>query len=104
MGRALVAYAYIGSALSAYLYLYGDTVQGRLPFGHPNYLAVICFGVLSCSLLAQNVWVRVAMVALNLCVIFETQSRSCLVASMITLLCYLLLSNIQKMKRRPGPI
>jgi O-antigen ligase len=104
MGRALVAYAYLGSALSAYLYLYGDTLQGRLNFGHPNYLAVICFGVLSCSLLAQNLMIRAAMVALNLSVIFETQSRSCLVASMITVLSYTLLSNKRSMKHRLGPI
>lgn len=104
MGRALVAYAYLGSALSAYLYLYGDTLQGRLTFGHPNYLAVVCFGVLSCSLLAQNLVMRSTMIALNLSVIFETQSRSCLVGSMITLLFYIVLSNTRAMRRRLGPI
>ena len=104
MGRALVAYAYLGSALSAYLYLYGDIVQGRLTFGHPNYLGVICFGVLSCSLLAQNLVIRSAMVALNLWVIIETQSRSCLVASIITLLSYILLSNKRAMRSWLGPI
>src|SRR5437868_15528384 len=47
---------------------------------------------------------RLGMVGLNLKVIIETQSRSCLVAAIITFLIYTFLSNAHHLKRRAGLI
>src|SRR5947207_1294981 len=50
MERALTVYAVLGSMFAIYAFLKGDSMQGRLTFGHPNYLGLISFGVLVCCL------------------------------------------------------
>jgi O-antigen ligase len=104
MARALAIYGLAGTLFLAYTYLNGEQLQGRLTFGHPNYLAVIAFGVLSCCLLTKRPVVRYGLAAVNLIVILATESRSCLIASLITIGAYFALAHASKIRNRSGLI
>jgi hypothetical protein len=80
MQQALVAYAILSSGFCLYTYFRGESVWGRLTFGamgHPNYLALVAFGALVCSLAVPFWTLRILLIAINGVVILETQARSC---------------------------
>lgn len=104
---ALVLYAILGSVFSIYTYLEGVSIQGRLSFGatgHPNFLGLICFGILVCSLATRNMFLRTTLVAINFAVIIQTQARSCLLASVISILVFILLTHTHKKIRSSAAI
>jgi O-antigen ligase len=95
MNDALATYAVFGSAFALYAYLQGDSIRGRLTFGaagHPNLLAIVCFGALVCALGVRPRVVQIALIGINGLVIINTQGRSCLVASVISVVIYFLFS------------
>src|SRR5256885_850581 len=103
MERALTLYAVLGSIFAIYIFAKGDFMQGRLTFGHPNYLGLISFGVLVCCLgIPSMLGVRVALIAINLYVIAQAQARACLLASVISILVYILLATSKVWGRRKG--
>jgi len=106
MEQALIGYAVLGSAFSAYVYLEGVRIQGRLIFeaGHPNFLALVCFGSLACCMSIPNPLLRFGLAGINLMVIIETQARSSLVAAVIAIAAHTTLSYASAWKRTRLPI
>ena len=84
----MTLYGILGSAFMAYVYLGGEQIQGRLTFGHPNYLGLISFGVLVCCLSFRNVIAKLLFVGFNMFIILEAQARACLLASVISIVVY----------------
>jgi len=101
MEAALIAFAIIGSIFVVYVLFTGARIQGRLTFGigHPNFLGLVCFGVLCCSLAVPSALVRYALVTLNMIIIVEAEARSCLLASAISIAAHALLTGAHKIRR-----
>jgi hypothetical protein len=97
MTTCIAAYAALGTALVTYAYYFGPRVQGRLSIGtaHPNYLGVASYGILMCALAMPSRIFAGALVAVNLLVIVDTQSRSALGAALVGLLVYVFLNAIR---------
>ena len=104
---ALMLYAILGTAFSIYTYFNGVSIQGRLSFGatgHPNFLGLICFGILVSALSIRNLILCSALVAVNFFVIIETQARSCLLASVISIAVYVLFTHTHKDTKSMAPM
>ncbi len=98
----LSIYAVLGAALAAYAMGAGGRIQGRLTIGdaHPNYLGLISFGVLMCSLAIPSRILAGALIGANLLVIVETQSRSALASALLGLMVFAALKANQVNKRQ----
>ncbi len=90
MSRCLSIYAYLGTALMGYIYFFGIRVQDRLSIGeaHPNFVGLVSFGILVTALAVRPRIVASLLIAFNLLIIIETQSRSALAAALLALLVY----------------
>jgi len=103
MRLCLCIYAFLGSALTTYVYFTGSMYQGRLSLSvvsHPNHLALIAFGILVSALAVPNVLASGVLVGVNMLVIIATQARGSLVASVIAILTYLILLHVHLYKRK----
>ncbi|HEY4363757.1 MAG TPA: O-antigen ligase family protein [Bryobacteraceae bacterium] len=107
MGREKIAtslwvYSVLGTALIGYVYWVGARVQGRLTIGdaHPNYLGLISFGFLMCAPALPKRGIAAILIAANLYIIVETQSRSALAASILGLFVFASLKAKQMKKGR----
>jgi O-antigen ligase len=87
ISACLWRYSVLGTALAGYVYIVGARVQGRLTIGdaHPNYLGLISFGFLMCALALPMRSIAGILVAANLFIIVEAQSRSALAAAILGL-------------------
>lgn len=91
MMHCLAVYAVLGSGIAGLAYLYGPRIQGRLSIStmaHPNFLGLISFGFLICSLAVKNIPLRICLISINFVAIAQAESRSALVASFLGLLTY----------------
>ena len=84
-------YAIVGTAFVTYTLFYGPRIQGRLSISltaHPNYLGLIAFGLLMCSLMVQSRLLAACMIAVNVTAIIATESRGSLVAACLGVLVF----------------
>jgi O-antigen ligase len=84
-------YAIVGTAFVAYNLVYGPRIQGRLSISltaHPNYLGLIAFGLLMCSLMVRSRLLAACMMGINIAAIVATESRGSLVAACLGVLVF----------------
>lgn len=84
-------YAIVGTAFVTYTLFYGPRIQGRLSISltaHPNYLGLIAFGLLMCSLMVQSRLLAACMIAVNVTAIIASESRGSLVAACLGVLVF----------------
>ena len=89
MSLCLRRFAVFGTTIN--LLIYALTSQAGERFGgilHPNNWGLICFGQALCSLLIRRVWLRWTVLAANLFIIMQAQSRAALLALAIALSLY----------------
>jgi len=87
----LSLYAVLGTAFVTFILITGPRIQGRLSISltsHPNYLGLIAFGLLMCSLMVRARLLAGCMIATNFVVIVATESRGSLVAAFLGLLVF----------------
>jgi O-antigen ligase len=103
MFDCLSIYAVLGTAFVTYIFFYGPRIQGRLSISltaHPNYLGLISFGLLMCSLMVRFRLLATCMIAINFLIIVATESRGSLVAAFLGLLMFFSLKIIRGHKGR----
>jgi O-antigen ligase len=96
-------YAIVGTAFVTYNLVYGPRIQGRLSISltaHPNYLGLIAFGLLMCSLAVQSRLLAACMVGINIAAIVATESRGFLVAACLGVLVFFTLKITRAHKGR----
>jgi len=101
MHDSLSLYGVIGTVTVACVFIVGPRIQGRLSFSltsHPNYLGLVAFGPLMCSLLVRNRIVASILVAIDFVVIVATESRGALVAAFLGVLVFFTLKITQSHK------
>lgn len=98
----LSIYSILGTLMGIYTYFIGERVQGRLSIGdaHPNYLGLVSFGFLVSALAIPNRLLAGSLIAINLFIIVDTQSRTVLGAGLLALLVFAALKAKQISKRR----
>jgi len=102
MSSCVSAYATLGSALVGYAYYVDTRVQGRLTLGtaHPNFLGIVSFGLAVSALAVRPRILAALLIAGNIFIIIETESRSALGAVLLALLVFALLHAYQVRERR----
>jgi O-antigen ligase len=101
--HSLAIYAVLGTIFVTYIYFFGPRIQDRLSISltsHPNYLGLVSFGLLMCSLALKNHLLTAGIIVMNFVVIVATQSRGSLVAALLGLSVYLTLKTLRARKVR----
>jgi O-antigen ligase len=95
-------YAILGSALAGFAYYVDIRVQGRLTLGtaHPNFLGIMAFGLAIAALTVRPRIFAALLVAGNIFIIIETESRSALGAVLLALLAFAFLHAYQVRERK----